>query len=67
MKTIKLWRVKHHTDDRGGHFNFRYAASEDVANEMAKMPWGFCGAPGEAEEVELSVYEATQEVLNESR
>ena len=65
MKTIKMWRVKHHTDDRGGHFNFRYAATEEVANEMAKKPWGFCGAPGEAEEVELRVYEAAQEVLND--
>ena len=65
MKMIKLWRVKHHTDDRGGHFNFRYAATEEGANEMAKMPWGFSGAPGEAEEVELRVYEAAQEVLND--
>ncbi len=63
MKTIKLWRVKHHTDDRGGHFNFRYAVSEDVANEMAKMPWGFCGAPGETQLVELKIYESAEEVI----
>ena len=67
MKTIKLWRVKHHTDDRGGHFNFRYAATEKVAWEMAHLPWGFCGALGEVDQVELKVYEAAQEVLDENR
>ena len=66
MRTIKLWRVRHHQNDRGDRFNIRYAATEKVAWEMAHLPWGFCGALGEVDQVELKVYETVQEVISES-
>ena len=68
MKTIKLWEVTHHQNDRGTDRGIvRYAATEAVATWLARQQWGFCGQAGEAKEVELKVYETAQEVLDESR
>ena len=64
MKTIKLWRVKHRSDERGFSFTVRYATTEKVATVMATQPWGFCGALGECDEIELSAYEMLAEVLD---
>ena len=68
MKTIKLWRVTHHQNDRGtDRGTVRYTTTEAVATWLAGKRWGFCGQAGEAEEVELRVYETAQEVLDENR
>ena len=67
MKTMKVWKVMHHQDEHGGRFMVRFVATEKAAREMALQPWSFCGGSGEAQEIELKIYESVEEVTNESR
>ena len=38
MKTVKVWRVMHHQNERGDLKRVRYVATEDVAKAAAKKP-----------------------------
>jgi hypothetical protein len=62
MKMIKVWKVLHHQNDRGDRFNVRYVATEKLAQEVAQKPWGYCGAPGHAEEAEIVIYDTAEEI-----
>jgi len=63
---MKVWKVMHHQDERGGRFMVRFVATEEAARHMAQQPWGFCGAPGETQEVEFKIYESVEEVMSEN-
>ncbi len=62
MKMIKVWKVLHHQNDRGDRLNVRYVATEQVAQEVAQKPWGYCGASGYTEEVEIGIYDTAEEI-----
>jgi hypothetical protein len=64
MKTVKVWRVMHHQNERGDLKRVRYVATEDVAKAAAKKPWAFCGAQGEAEEATIVIYDTLEEIVD---
>jgi len=63
MRTIEVYRVVHHEQERGGA-RFRYASNPETAQVIAEQHLGWYGGTGHADEypTTIEVFETPAEV-----